>query len=64
VIQECLYSIGRKLKNAFLHTPRQRPPLVRERNVLGLLREVDDDERFLALTLWPRIICLAPHGPE
>jgi hypothetical protein len=64
VIQECLYSIGRKLKIAFLHTTPQRPHLVRERNVLGFLREVDDDEHFLALTLWQRIIYPVLHGAE
>jgi hypothetical protein len=62
VSQEGLYSIVRKLKSAFPHTTQQRPHLVRERDVLGLLREVDDDEHLLALTFWPRIIRPVPHG--
>jgi hypothetical protein len=59
--QEGLYSIVRKLKSSFLHTTQQRPHLVREHNVLGFLREVDDDEHFLALTLWPHLIHPVPH---
>jgi hypothetical protein len=35
---------------------------VRKRDVLGFLREVDDDERFLAQTLLPHIIHPVPHG--
>ena len=62
VSQEGLYSIVRKPKSAFLHPTQQRPHLVRERNVLGLLREVDDDEHLLALTFWPGIIRPVPYG--
>lgn len=64
VIQERLYSIGRKLKRAFLHITQQRPHLVRGCNVMGFLREVDDDEHFLVLIFRPRIICPVPHGAE
>jgi hypothetical protein len=65
VIQESLYSVGQKLKSAFLHTTQQRPHLVRERNVLVFLREVDGDEHLLALTPWHRIIIYpVPHGGD
>ena len=63
VIQESLYSIG-KLKSAFLHITQQRPHLVWERNVLGLLLELDDDERLLARTPSSRNIHSVRHGAE
>src|SRR5208283_474901 len=49
-------------QECFPKTTRQRPHFVQERNVLGMLREVDDDEHFLALILWPRIISLSRTG--
>jgi len=48
--QESRYSLG-KLKSTFLHITQQGPHLVRERNVPGLLLELDDDEHMLTLTL-------------
>jgi hypothetical protein len=64
VIQESLYSMGQKLKSAFWHTTLQRPHLVRERNGLGLLRELDDGEHSSAQTLSPRSIYSVRHGAD
>jgi len=64
VIQESLYSMGRKLKSAFWHTTLQRPHLVRERNVLGFLRELDDGEHSSAQALSPRSIYSFRHGAD
>jgi len=63
VNQESLYSLG-KLKSTFLHITQQGPHLVWERNVLGLLLELDDDEHSSAQTLSPQSIYSVRHGAE